>query len=181
MDKNVKLTQFRLGETQTKKLVINGVEVTVKETIPYEDVLAAIQWCIDYVIYDKPFISAPLKTIVVRMALLQFWTDIDMSFLETVKQVSEFYEAYDIISKNNIYNEVYNAIDTEQKEFFFANVEETLKSIVDYRNSAQGIVDVLSADAEINANSMQDSLDFLNNDNNAKLIANFINAAKETS
>lgn len=181
MDKNVQLNQFGLIHSDIENIVINGVSVNVSTNIPYEEVLDAIQWTIDHVIYDRPFISAPIKAIIKTLAVVQFWSDIDLSFIDNVKSISELYEAYDIIVKNDIYRKVAGLINGEQLSFFFDNVDDTLTSIMAYRNSAQGIVDILSENsAETNA-EIQQSLDFLGDDEKAEALTKIINAAATLS
>ena len=175
MDK-IQLTEFRIAENETTQTVVNGVAVTVNKTIPYEKVLDAIQWCIDFTIYEKSFLSSPLETIIARISFLKYWTNIDFDFMEHIKTIGEIYEAYDIIAQNEIFDTVLPLVDEKQAHFFFESVHKTLESIVAYRNSAQGIIDALSTDAAENSKTIQDSLDALNDDS-IKSLVNIIQAA----
>lgn len=142
-----------LPENESRHITIGDTTVEVKRRIPYEEMLDLVQFCIDYTINDRPFISAPLKQLIKDFGILRFYTNFDTSFLETYEEMKDVYSEYDVIRAFDVMNKVIDLIDAEQIAFFNRTLEETLTSISLYRNSAQGIVDALSdAAKDVNQN-----------------------------
>ena len=58
--------------------------------------------------------------------------------------------------------------------FFIDTTDKTLKSIVDYRNSAKGILDNITENAKDNSQALQESFDILQNDEALKEAKKFV-------
>lgn len=146
-------------------VTIGAATLTVKSKIPYEELIEAIEWCINAIVDDRTFISAPLKAIISDISILKFYTNLDTDDIaKDYFSLSDFYEWYDIIKSFNVMSSVLPLIDAEQIEFFRTTMEQTLTSIVAYNNSAAGIVDKLSSqNAKTNAD-MQTVLSQLSDD-----------------
>lgn len=181
MDKIQLSTMGIFPKPEEKVLHIGEADVTVLTYIPYEQMLDMIQWCIDYIINDRPFLSAPLKRIMKNFAILKFYTNFDFSFLETYHEMSQIYGEYDYIQRFGLLDQVLPIIDKTQLEFFDTTLDETLESIMAYRNSAVGIVDALSENAERDVNDMQKALDFIGDGVNAEKIEMLTKAASAIS
>lgn len=158
---------------------IGEIAVEVTPRIPYEELLDMIQWCINYIVGDQPFISAPLKVLIKQFAILKYYTNIDFDFMTKFNEISEIYENYDILDNFKVYDAVAARVDPIQLEFFEKTLDETLESIISYRCSAKGIVDQLVADAKENTETMQDAVDFVGKGNNAKVLSQLLNLAGE--
>ena len=178
MDK-IQLTEFRIAENETIQTVVNGVAVTVNKTIPYEKVLDAIQWCIDFIINDRPFISAPLKRIVKDFAILKWYTNLDISFMEEFHEMKDIYENYDIADSYGVIEQVKAFIEKKQAAFFDKTLDETLEAIEKYRNSARGIVDTLADSAKDDTSAMQEALDLIGDEEQNKKIVDLLKFAEE--
>ena len=64
-------------------------------------------------------------------------------------------------------------------DFFNKTLDETLESIIAYRNSAKGIVDALAENAEQDINKMQGAIDLLSDEEKNKQLSKMIKFAEE--
>lgn len=144
MDKIKINTLGPLEEPSLVEKVIGEAQVIIRPSIPYEEMLDMIQWCIDFTINDRPFLSAPLRRIIKDFAILKFYTNFDFSFMDTVHELKDIYGEYDLLKRYAVVEAVLEVVDPAQLKFFNETLDETLTSILAYRNSAQGIVDSIS-------------------------------------
>lgn len=167
-----------IEEVAPQYVKIGETVVTVHRFIPYEKMLEMIQWCIDYIINDRPFVSAPLKKIIKDFAVLNFFTNFDFSFIDEYKEMSEIYEEYDFIYRFNVMEKVLPFIDEGLIKFFNETLDETLASITAYRNSAIGIVDTLADSARERTLEMQEALDVVSDDEKNNRIVQLLKFAE---
>lgn len=168
-----------IEEVAPQYVQIGETVVTVKRYIPFEEMLDMIQWCIDYIINDRPFISAPLKRIIKDFAILNFFTNIDFNFLTEYHEMSDIYEEYDFVIRFGVMEKVKQFIDAEYLNFFEKTLDETLESITVYRNSAVGVVDALSASAKESTSNIEAAMGVLNNDEEVKKIETLLHFAEQ--
>ena len=150
MDNN-RISISALGATSVEEpiyLQIGEATIELRRCIPYEELLNVMQWTIDMIVGEKPFMSAPLKRIVKDFAILNAYTNLDCGVTHEFTEMGEIYAEYDAIQRFGVMEEVLPKLDKKQVDFFEKTVDETLDSIVAYRNSAKGIIDALAADAE---------------------------------
>lgn len=160
------------------EIPFENANVTVCKKLSYEQILDMLQWCIDFVVGDKPFISEPLKRMVHDFAIVKFYTNIDCDFI-TDSEMSEVYSNYDFLMNNDVLLKIAEVIDADQLSFFDETLDKTLASILAYRNSAQGIVEVLAADAEDNAEKMREAIDFVTNPETKDQLGAIMDFAKQ--
>lgn len=148
--KTLDLGIFSVPEVRYEK--IGEAVVTIKPELPYEEVLQMIQWCVNLIVDERPFISEPLHQIVRNMALVKFYTNLDSADIldNPTFELKDLFEKYDILIHHDVFNRIKSFIDSKQLEFFEATLEKTMNNIVAYRNSAQGILDTLAEVAEKN-------------------------------
>lgn len=159
-ENKIQLTNFgAVGAPEITYLQIESAVVEIKKTIPFEEILQLIQWAINLTIDNRPFISEPIKIIVRDCAILKFFTNIDFSRLDEENvSATVLYESYDIIFEKEIMEKVKDKINPKQLAFIEETLDKTLLSIVAYRNSAQGIVDVLSENAEKQVTNLENAI-----------------------
>lgn len=174
MDKIKLLDLGVLPEITATSLQIGDATVEVTPRIPYEDVLDMIQWCIDFIINDRPFVSEPLKQIIKNFAILKYYTNLDISFVEEFRAVDEIYENYDIVDRYGIVRKVRDRLDNDQIEFFDKTLDATLNAIAAYRNSAKGILDAITEHSKEDVQQMQEALEILGDDEQNAKIANLL-------
>lgn len=168
-----------IEEDPIEYMNIGQTVVAVHKYIPYEQMLDMIQWCIDYIINDRPFISAPLKRVIKDFAILNFYTNFDFSFLTEYETMAQIYAEYDLVYRYGVMTKVKEFIDPGQMDFFNKTLDETLESIIAYRNSAKGIVDALAENAEQDINKMQGAIDLLSDEEKNKQLSKMIKFAEE--
>lgn len=181
MDKIKLNTMGIFPKPEEQTIQIGEATVYVQTYIPYEQMLDMIQWCIDYIINDRPFLSAPLKRIMKNFAILKFYTNFDLGFLETYHNMSDIYAEYDYIQRFGVLEQILPLIDADQLKFFNETLDETLVSIIAYRNSAVGIVEALASNAKTEVSDMQQALDLLKSDENSEEIKSLMDIAKQIS
>lgn len=179
-DNRIKLNSLGVIEGVAPQYVqIGETVVTVERFIPYEKMLDMIQWCIDYIINDRPFISAPLKKIIKDFAVLNFYTNFDFKFLTEYQDMADIYAEYDLVYRFNVMDKVLQFIDPGQINFFNETLDETLESIMRYRNSAVGIVDALAENAKQSTDKMSTAMEFLEQGDNKEKLGKLIKFAEE--
>lgn len=168
-----------IEEDPIEYMNIGQTVVTVHKYIPYEQMLDMIQWCIDYIINDRPFISAPLKKIIKDFAVLNFYTNFDFAFLTEYHEMADIYAEYDLVYRFDVMAKVKEFIDPGQMDFFENTLDETLESIMKYRNSAVGIVDALAENANNDVNAMSGALGLISDEEKNKKIVQLLQFADQ--
>lgn len=146
----VKLVTFGpISVPEVKYETIGEGVVAFYNKIGYEEIFDMIQEVINRAIDDRPFVSAPLFEIVKQMVFIEHFTNIDMSWLESdAFGVKDFYENYDILSGHGVIKMAYEFCDKEQYDFYDRTLRDTVTNIMKYRNSAVGIVDMITSRAK---------------------------------
>ena len=170
-----------IEEDPIEYMNIGQTVVAVHKYIPYEQMLDMIQWCIDYIINDRPFISAPLKRIIKDFAILNFYTNFDFSFLTEYETMAQIYAEYDLVYRYGVMDKVKEFIDPGQLCFFEDTLNETLTSIIAYRNSAAGIVDVLAEAAKTDTDKMQNAINMISDQEQNEKLVKLMKFAEEIS
>lgn len=178
MDKIKIINLGHLPESAETHHTIGGAEIIVKRRIPYEEMIDAIQFTIDNVVLERPFISAPLEKIVMDFAILKYFTNFDLDFVETCEDIHEIYAAYDFIDAFGVMDIVTADIDDSQLAFFQTTTTITLRRIMEYRNSAKGMVDELARAAALDSAQIEQALSELKG-GNAQKIVEILNAGAE--
>lgn len=167
-----------IEEDPIEYMNIGQTVVAVHKYIPYERMLDMIQWCIDYIINDRPFISAPLKRIIKDFAILNFYTNFDFNFLTEYHEMADIYAEYDLVYRFDVMAKVKEFIDPGQMDFFDHTLDETLESIMKYRNSAVGIADALAENANKDVEAMQGAINLISDEEQNKKMAQLIKFAE---
>lgn len=171
-DNKVKMSEFGiLPEPEIKHVPIGGAVVTMKNQIPYEEVYDLIQWVIDLVVDDRAFISEIAKRIVIDFGLVKFYTNVDVEhFMPSDYDIHQVYEDYDILMNSGLLPILKDFINKEQYDFFVDVLDKTIKNLIDYRNSAQGIVDALGARATDQKEAMESAIATFDNPKNMEKV-----------
>lgn len=149
----IQLNMFGLPEEKSPiyKEINNNVYV-IYPSLQYETIFEMIQWAVNHIMDDRSFISGPLYELISDLALVKFYTNIDLDAIDLADfNIPTIYEWYDILQGHRIIATIKEEIDPQQKDFFFRTLEKTLKSLVDYRNSAVGVLEKIQT-LSINAN-----------------------------
>lgn len=171
--KKIQITSLGMPSAaqETQTITVNDIDIEVKKRIPYEELIEAIEWCVNSIIDDRSYISAPVQFIIQEVALVKFFTNLDTSDAMTENfSLSSFYEWYDILQANDIPDSLHKIIDKKQLSFLTETLDRTLNSIISYRNSAVGIVDRLTEQNRLDKLNMDTVLDELDKGEYQKII-----------
>lgn len=138
---------------------IGDAQVEIAHTIPYEKLLEMVQWCINLTLDERPFMSEPIRQIVVDFALVKYFTNIETPLDDAEFDLDKMYENYDLLLGHNAIETIKQNISPKQLEMFISHFDKTCASIIQYKNSAAGIVDKLSAMAKSNTNTLNEALE----------------------
>lgn len=162
-------------------LQIGEATIELRRKVPYMEVIDMIQWCIDFIINDRPFISAPLQEIIENLALVKFYTNIDCDAIMNQIEMEKIYNDYDILLTTGVFDELKAKIDSRQLTFFTQSLHRTLESIIAYRNSARGMVDILADNAENSREAMEEVMKMYTDPKNAARMQQLTSVVHELS
>lgn len=163
MENKVKLNMLPKAEAVNDQITLkNGTVITVRSKIPYEELFDMITWALTFVMDDRAYVSAPIYKVVEDFAVLRHYTDIDVSFMDGVElDAHSIYENYDLIKGSTTENNddmmtaIRSRINGTQMAFFHDCLKETIANIVEYRNSARGVVTQLSENSKEDSEAIE--------------------------
>lgn len=178
-DRNeVKLVNIGLlPKPEVKTIKIGNTEIEMVTIIPYEDVFDMIQWCIGYIADDRPFVSEPVRQLIMDFAILKYYTNLDISFINQEARISDIYAEYDLVKQSKIVTIVKDNIDQEQLSFFTDSINKTILSITQYKNSAVGVIDNLAQNADQDVSMMEKAVSAAQNVEEMGAVGNLIKFA----
>lgn len=124
------------------------IDVSVLPKIPYNDVMSAIQWAIDFIIGGRAFVSEPIKAIMKDLAIVKFYTDLKIDDQE------DLIDQYDILMNSGAIEKIKATIDPMQLQWFYDAIDKTSDNIILYQNSAAGIIAQLGETANAEDNGL---------------------------
>lgn len=164
-----KVTFSKLGlkkKEEVKEFIYNEQTIQVKQYLPINDKLIMISNIIN-ASQDNDDFANPVKVeVFTNLELLYNYTNI--SFTE--KQKEDPVKLYDLLESNRIFTEVINLIPSEEYTFLLDSIDECIKSIYGYVNSARGIMESIAndyKDLDLNAANIEEKIQ---NPENLKLL-----------
>lgn len=143
--------------TEVKTIQIGDQEIEIKQYLPVNEKLELMGRVISAAADENNF-SNPIKLEVFTSLELVF-TYTNISF--TDKQKEDLVKLYDIMESNGVFNEIINAIPKVEYKAIIEGIEECVKAIYSYKNSALGILETVSQDykdVNYDATQIQDAL-----------------------
>jgi len=138
-----------LPQPTSKDFKINNITFKCYTTKPYVEILSAIQWIIVLTTTDNGFISYPNLRICEEILLVHLYTNINVSRIEKAGITQgELYEIYDFLTHHGILPIIRGVISPEQLSFYHDTLYKTIESINTYRNSAAGMVELITSRSE---------------------------------
>lgn len=140
-----KVTFTKLGlkkKEENKEFIYNEQVIEVKQYLPINDKLVMISNIINAA-QDNMQYANPVKVeIFTNLEILYNYTNI--SFTE--KQKEDPVKLYDLLESNGIFNEIIKLIPAEEYSFLLESIDECVKSVYEYVNSARGIMESIAED-----------------------------------
>lgn len=152
----INLTIFDFIGNQTEPTYLQVGDKTIELRRPTTaELVDIIQGTLEAIITDQPFISAPIQDIFVDLGLVSAFTNIEVDF--TGRSVAEIYAAYDALLSYDLFHEILLKADKNLIDFYLHGVHSTLDSIIQYKRSAQGILDAITAQAKADTSVMEEA------------------------
>ena len=127
---------------EIKEFTYNEQVIEVKQYLPINDKLVMISNIINAA-QDSMDYANPVKVeIFTNLEILFNYTNI--SFTE--KQKEDPVKLYDLLESNGIFNQVIELIPAEEYSFLLESIDECIKSVYEYVNSARGIMESIAED-----------------------------------
>lgn len=163
--KKVKLVSLGLlSQPEIVKLNIGDAEIEVKSFLPYEEVLDMIGWTVNKMVDGRGYVSEPVKSIIQEIAVCKYYTNLDFDEIDSADFVQgKLYEMYDFIAQHDIYDLIVSRIERKQIEFYERTSTATIESLIAYRNSAAGIIEVINAQGKDTNEGIKEALATLGN------------------
>lgn len=166
--------QAKVDGEVTKNFYRNsaGEEVyyEVKHYLPFEEKLELVSRIINQSIDDNGFYN-PMR-VKFNMILEIVYAYTNLSFTEKMKE--DPFKLYDILVSTGIFTDIINVIREKDWSEIKESVWDTINNIYKYKNSAMGILDVISTDysnLNLDATAIREEL---SNENNLKLLRDVV-------
>lgn len=153
--------------TEIKNIDINKNIIEVKQYLPVEEKLELISYIVNMAHDEDYNFSNPVKVeVFAGIGIIKYYTNITF----TEKQLENPAKIYDLLNSNNVINNVIAAIPSNEYDEIRSGIEDTIKSIYQYQNSALGILDTIGqdySDLNLEADTINEKL---SNPDNMKLL-----------
>lgn len=124
---------------------LSGDEVTtveVKQYLPIEEKLAVISNIINNSIDDNDFYNPVRLEIFTTLEILYAYTNFNI----TPKMKEDPFKLYDVVLSSGLYDKILEVMPTEEFDRIDVSAHATIRNIYNYKNSAAGILHLISAD-----------------------------------
>lgn len=148
-----------------------GATVAMRREAPYAETMETIQWAVNQIVDDRPFVSAPLQKIITDLAIIRLYTNIE---IEDFGSSEELYRIYDVLTSTEVIFTVKEYITPSQREFIIDGVADTVKNIISYRNSAAGLIEALTAQSDLQSAELQKMFETLQDPSQFKEARHFM-------
>lgn len=140
----VAFTKLDLKKNQdTVNLQINDeVTIEVKQYLPISEKLKMISEIVNLSYGDNNIFNYGKIDIFTFLGIITYYTNINF----TEKQMEDPAKLYDLFIGNGLDTDILRVIPKSELEFIFDITEKTVKSIVQYKNSAVGVIETISQD-----------------------------------
>lgn len=156
-----------IKNTEIKNIDINENIIEVKQYLPVEKKLELISYIVNMAHDEDYNFSNPVKVeVFAGIGIIKYYTNITF----TEKQLENPAKIYDLLNSNNVINNVIAAIPSNEYDEIRTGIEDTIKSIYQYQNSALGILDTIGqdySDLNLEADTISEKL---SNPDNMKLL-----------
>lgn len=143
---------------EVKTIDINDIAVEVKTYLPVDEKLELISHIVNKAHDEDYNFANPVKIeVYAGIGIVQYYTNI--SFTE--KQLEKPSKIYDLLNRNKVLDKIIAVLPEEEYAELKNGIEETIKSVYQYQNSALGILDTIGqdySDLNLEASEIQEKL-----------------------
>lgn len=140
----ISLTKFNLKvSTDTTNVQFNGQDITIRQYIPVEEKIAAIERIINAVVSTNHSFYNPIEVEIRKInMLLELYTNIAL----TQKQKDDVLKTYDLLVATGLDKFILDNIPSSELEMFDEWLHISLNNIYTYHNSIYGILETINKD-----------------------------------
>ena len=139
----VHYTKLGLTKNDKKELLKWGqVEIEIKQYLPFEDKSHLIERIVNKSLDEKGYINPCRCDLFEKMEIFYAYTNVNF----TEKQKEDEFKLYDMLVGNGLMEKVISLIPEEEINSIFVSVHQLIDSIYEYRNSARGIMEMITTD-----------------------------------
>lgn len=161
-------TKLSLKPKQEVKIIeYNNQKIEIKQYLPIEEKLKLITKVINLSAEDSNYSNPIKEDIYFYIELIKEYTNITF----TDKQEEDILKLYDSFKSNDLLDDIIKAIPEEEYNNLYYDLRQTIDAIYKYRNSAMGVLDIISADyADTNVNLENIQKAFTENHDNIEFL-----------
>ena len=144
--------------TEQVDFMWKGQKIEIIQYLPLEKKLEIISNVINESVDLKGYYAPYRLDLFMTIAIIQNYTNITF----TEKQQEDLGKLYDLLVSSGIYNEIKNRIPASEIDYLQVNIEKTIHSIYEYKNSVLGIMDAIAKDykdVSFDASQIQEALE----------------------
>ena len=163
----VPYTKLGLTKNENKEFLKFGDQtIEIKQYLPFQDKLQLIQNIVNNSLDDKGYINPCRRDFFEKLEIFYTYTNINF----TDKQKEDENKLFDLLVGSGLMKQVLDLIPEEEFKMIDNSVHELINSIYEYRNSARGIMEMITSDysnLELDAQKLQKEI---GNPENLKLL-----------
>ncbi len=140
----ISLTKFNLKlPMDTKTIEFNDQEIIIKQYVPVEEKIIAIERIVNAVASTNQNFYNPIEVEIRKLnTILEVYTNINL----TQKQKDEVLKTYDLLITSGLGERILDNIPQKELEIFTKWLDITLANVYTYHNSIYGILDTITKD-----------------------------------
>ena len=140
-----KVPYTKLGLTKNDKkefLKWGDQTIEIKQYLPFQDKLQLIQHIVNNSLDDKGYINPCRCDFFEKLEIFYAYTNINF----TEKQKEDENKLFDLLVGSGLMKQVLDLIPEEELNSILVSVRQLIDSIYEYRNSARGIMEMITTD-----------------------------------
>lgn len=144
--------------TEQVDFMWKGQKIEIVQYLPLEQKLKVISEVVNESVDSHGYYAPYRIDLFMTITIIQNYTNITF----TERQKEDLGKLYDLLVGTGLYNEIVSRIPAYEIEYLYSNVEKTIHSIYEYKNSALGIMDAIAndyKDVTFNAEQIQAALE----------------------
>lgn len=145
---------------EVKEFKCGDLIISVLQYLPIDDKTKLIQYVVNASIDETTGCASPLRVeTYFGLGICSWYAGIEFNEEDNFDPG----QTYDLLESNGIISQIMNKIPTEELEFIQDLVNDTIADIVRYNNSAAGIIQAMSSNAQGLDNNISDILEKIKN------------------
>ena len=132
-----KLGLNKIKEYEVTQINFNDQVIEVKNRIPMNEKIEMLSEILTFGNNGVTFRNTIQLKLYMEIGIIKYYTNINF----TEKQLEEIIKTYDLLDRAGLVNEIIKAIPEDEIKFIYETIDECSKDIIDYYNSARGLLE----------------------------------------